>query len=142
MIYTGTVINDNKSLQIPITMNTEEGISQSVRLIAGTLNVGDLEIKKEPDSDMNKGKNNLYLNIKRTQQYRLTLPMLNHFEELRNGVIATNIDPQLSHGIETLKATLLSMADIDSDRIDMLVMRNTGYMQESIIIEDGKIELQ
>ena len=29
-------------------------------------------------------------------------PMLDYFEELKNGVIATNIDPQLSHGVESL----------------------------------------
>ena len=68
--------------------------------------------------------------------------MMNHFEELRNGVITTNIDPQLSHGIENLKAILLDVADTDDDRLDMLVMRNTGYIPESIVIENGKIELQ
>lgn len=68
--------------------------------------------------------------------------MLDHFAELRDGVIATNIDPQLSHGIENLKATILSVADIDEDRLDMLVMSNSGYTQESIVIENGIIELQ
>lgn len=140
MIYTGTVINSAN--MIPITMSTEGGISQSVQLIAGTLNAGDIEIKKEPDSDMNKGKNNLYIKIKKKKSYQLTLPMMNHFEELRNGVITTNIDPQLSHGIENLKAILLDVADTDDNRLDMLVMRNTGYIPESIVIENGKIELQ
>ena len=68
--------------------------------------------------------------------------MMDHFEELRNGVIATNIDPQLSHGIVNLKSTLLGVADTDEDRFDMLVMNNTGYDPESIVIENGMIELQ
>lgn len=140
MIYTGTV--SNSANLIPITMSSEGGISQSVQLIAGTLNTGDIDIRKEPDSDMNKGKNNLYLKIKKIHPYHLTLPMLDHFAELRDGVIATNIDPQLSHGIENLKATILSVADIDEDRLDMLVMSNSGYTQESIVIENGIIELQ
>lgn len=140
MIYTGTVSKLDNT--IPITMSSESGISQSVQLIAGKLNVGDIDIKKKPDSDMNKGKNNLYLEIKNFHLYHLTLPMLDHFEELRKGVIATNIDPQLSHGIENLKATLLSIADTDEDRLDMLVMSNTGYTQESLVIENGMIELQ
>ena len=140
MIYTGTV--SNSANLIPITMSSEGGISQSVQLIAGTLNTGDIDIRKEPDSDMNKGKNNLYLKIKKIHSYHLTLPMLDHFAELRDGVIATNIDPQLSHGIENLKATILSVADIDEDRLDMLVMSNSGYTQESIVIENGIIELQ
>ena len=140
MIYSGTVTNSSN--MIPITMSSEGGISQSVQLIAGTLNTGDIDIRKEPDSDMNKGKNNLYLKIKKIHSYYLTLPMLDYFEDLRDGVIATNIDPQLSHGIEDLKATLLSVADTDEDRLDMLVMSNTGYTQESIVIENGMIEIQ
>lgn len=142
MIYTDTAMKStNNSAIIPITMSTNGGIGQSVQLIAGTLNISDLEIQKECDSEMNQKKNNLYLVIKKDNKYQLTLPMLNHFEELRNGVIATNIDPQLSHGIENLKATLLQIANNTDDRLDMLVLSNTGYSAESIKIENGIIEL-
>lgn len=141
MIYTGTVISASSTM-IPITMSSEGGITQSVQLIAGTLNTGDIEVINEQDSDMNKERNNLYLRIKKKHLYHLTLPMMDHFEELRNGVIATNIDPQLSHGIVNLKSTLLGVADTDEDRFDMLVMNNTGYDPESIVIENGMIELQ
>lgn len=142
MIYTDTAMKSSgNSSIIPITMSTEGGIGQSVQLIAGTLNVSDLEIQKKSDSEMNQKKNNLYLVIKQDNKYQLTLPMLNHFEELRNGVIATNIDPQLSHGIENLKSTLLKIANAMEDKLDMLILSNTGYSQESIKIEDGMIEV-
>lgn len=141
MIYTGTVISATNTM-IPITMSSEGGITQSVQLIAGTLNTGDIEVINNQDSDMNQERNKLSLRIKKKHLYHLTLPMMDYFEELRNGVIATNIDPQLSHGIEKLKATLLEIADTDEDRFDMLVMNNTGYEPESIVIENGMIELQ
>lgn len=141
MIYTGTVIS-SFSTMIPITMSCESGITQSVQLIAGTLNTGEIEVISQQDSEMNKERNNLCLRIKKKYLYPLTLPMMDYFEELRSGVIATNIDPQLSHGIENLKSTLLGVANTDEDRFEMLVMNNTGYNQESIVIENGIIELQ
>ena len=140
MIYLGTVISSNN--MIPITMGTEVGITQSVQMIAGELNTGDIELISKDDSALNKGRKNLILVIKEKEICHLTLPMVNHFEELKNGVIATNIDPQLSRGIENLKSKLLELADTDDDQLQFLVMDNKGFTEESIMIENGKIVLQ
>lgn len=141
MIYQGTVIS-NSSNMIPITMSMEGGITQSVQLIAGVLNSGDIDLAVDKDSVINKDRNNLILKIKKKNVCHLTLPMVDHFEELKNGVINTSIDPQLSHGIENLKARLLELADTDDDKLDLLVMDNKGFTPRSIMIEDGKIILQ
>ena len=140
MIYLGTVISTNN--MIPITMGTEVGIMQSVQMIAGELNTGDIELMSKDDSALNKKRKNLILKIKKKEVCHLTLPMVNHFEELKNGVIATNIDPQLSRGIENIKSKLLELADTDDDQLDFLVMDNKGFTEESITIENGKIVLQ
>ena len=142
MIYMGTVISNNSL--IPITMGAESGITQSVQLIAGKLNVGDIDLLAESGSSLNQDKYNLVLRIKKQDKSKfiLTLPMMNHFEELRNGVIATGMDPQLSYGIENLKATLLWLADRDEDTFDILVLNNTGFSEQRISIEDGKISIQ
>ena len=140
MIYQGTVINSTN--MIPITMSTEGGITQNVQLIAGVLNTGDIELGAEEDSVLNKDRKNLILKIKKKKECLLTLPMVDHFEELKNGVIDTSMDPQLSYGIENLKSRLLELADMDDDKLDLLVMDNKGFTQKSIIIEDGKIFLQ
>ena len=140
MIYQGTVISNTN--MIPITMSTEGGITQSVQLIAGVLNSGDIELTVENDAVLNKDRKNLILKIKKKDVCILTLPMINHFEELKNGVIDTSMDPQLSHGIENLKSRLLELADTDDDRLDLLVMDNKGFSPRSLMIEDGKIILQ
>ncbi len=140
MIYQGTVIGSDH--MIPITMSTESGITQSVQLIAGILNSGEIELSAERDSELNKDRNNLILKIKKKKVCQLTLPMVDHFEELKNGVIDTSIDPQLSHGIENLKSRLLELADTDDDKLDLLVMDNKGFTPKSLTIEDGKIILQ
>lgn len=140
MIYLGTVISNNHT--IPITMGTEGGITQSVQLIAGELYEGDIELAANRDSALNNGKNNLVLKIKKKDVCTLTLPMIDHFEELKNGVISTNMDPQLSYGIENLKSRLLELADVDEDKFDFLVMDNKGFTPRTIIIEDGMLTIQ
>ena len=140
MIYLGTVISNNNI--IPITMSAESGLTQSVQLIAGTLNTGDIELISKSDSELNKGRNNLILRIKKKDVCILTLPMVDHFEELKNGVISTNMDPQLSRGIENMKARLLELADEDNDKLEYLVMSNKGFTESAISIENGIVTLQ
>ncbi len=140
MIYQGSVISN--TTMIPITMSTEGGITQNVQLIAGVLNSGDIELGSEEDSALNKDRKNLILKIKKKKVCLLTLPMVDHFEELKNGVIDTSMDPQLSYGIENLKSRLLELADMDDDKLDLLVMDNKGFSQKSIIIEEGTVYLQ
>ena len=67
--------------------------------------------------------------------------MIDYFEELRNGVISTNIDPQLLHGIESMKAQLLKVVYIDSDDLEMIVLNNNGYEKINIEIDDNVIRL-
>ena len=57
---------------------------QSVQMIAGELNTGDIELMSKDDSALNKKRKNLILKIKKKEVCHLTLPMVNHFEELKN----------------------------------------------------------
>ena len=90
---------------------------------------------------MNAGKIYLILRVQKREEIMLSLPMVDYFEELRNGVISTNIDPQLSHGIESMKAQLLKVVFSDSDDLEMIILNNNGYDKKSIGIEDGVIRL-
>ena len=67
--------------------------------------------------------------------------MLDYFEELRNGIISTNIDPQLSHGVESLKAQIAKECNDDNnDYIEMIVLKNNKSDEYSLeITEDHKI---
>lgn len=139
MMYLGTVISNSNT--IPITLSKESGIAQSVQLVVGELNENDIEVISKPDSVMNKGKKNLILRVRKCEEIMLSLPMIDYFEELRNGIISTNIDPQLSHGIENMKAQLLNVCFSDSDDLEMIILNNNGYDKISIYIEDGVIRL-
>ena len=138
MMYLGTVVNNSGVVQI--TMSAESGVMQSVQLVAGEIYTSKITLEKEKDNVFNSGKYNLMLQINKKNVIKLTLPMLDYFEDLRNGVIETNMDPQLTHGIEKLKAMLLSKANIDDYGIQLCMMTNTGEPElMSIDIEDGML---
>ena len=107
----------------------------------GELSVNDIEVISKPDSALNMEKQNLVLRVQKKEEIKLSLPMIDYFEELRNGVISTNIDPQLSHGIESMKAQLLKVVYIDSDDLEMIVLNNNGYEKINIEIDDNVIRL-
>lgn len=142
MIYVGTTNSDS---MIPITLSRESGIAQNVQLITGTLLTKNIKIILKPtkDSLFNKDKirNALKLEINKQElQSEITLPLLNYFEELKNGIISTNVDPQLSHGIESLKAELSELMEDTDDTFEMIILRNSGAKSVSLeITEDGKI---
>lgn len=139
MMYLGTVVSNSNA--IPITLSKESGIAQSVQLVVGELSVNDIDVISKSDSILNIKKKNLVLRVQRKEEIPLSLPMIDYFEELRNGVISTNIDPQLSHGIESMKAQLLKVVYIDSDDLEMIVLNNNGYEKINIEIEDDVIRL-
>lgn len=139
MMYLGTVVSNNNT--IPITLSKESGIAQSVQLVVGEINVNDIEIIVEPNSAMNASKMNLILRLCKKEKIPLSLPMINYFEELRSGVISTNIDPQLSHGIEALKSRLLKVVSSSSEDLEIIILNNTGYEKKGLAIEDGLIRL-
>lgn len=90
---------------------------------------------------MNPGKKNIILRVQKQEEIPLSLPMIDYFEELRNGVISTNIDPQLSHGIESLKAQLMRVVFTSDDELEMIILNNNGFDKKGISIEDGVLRL-
>lgn len=142
MIYVGTTNNES---MIPLTLSRESGIAQNVQLITGTLLTKNIKIVLKPTKDSlfnsEKIRNSLKLEINREElKGEITLPLLNYFEELKNGIISTNVDPQLSHGIESLKAELSELMDDSDDTFEMIILRNSGTKLVSLeITDDGKI---
>lgn len=107
MIYTGVIDKD----EITLTLCRYSGIKQNVQLSIGKISRDDvdIELKKAPESGfIGRDKKMLLFRheYKGTVDFRLTLPMLDYFDELRRGVIETDIDPQLSQGIENFKTQI------------------------------------
>lgn len=139
MIYIGTTNNDQ---QIPLTLSRESGIAQNVQLITGTLSTRYIKVIQEQtkDSMFIKERERYVLKLevnKNVLDCELSLPLLDYFEELKNGVISTNIDPQLSHGVESLKAELSKeMDDTEDESFEMIILRNNGNKPVCLEITD------
>lgn len=140
MMYLGTTVNSSN--QVSITMSKESGIIQNVQLVVGQLQINSIIVVAEPDGAFNIKKCNVFLKIRgKEMHFHLTLPMLDFFEELRNGVIATNIDPQLSHGIDSLKAQIADLVqDEYDDDIQLIVLNNENNQTLQLVIEHGKLQ--
>ncbi|MFQ8662012.1 MAG: hypothetical protein ACLR9S_00200 [Lachnospiraceae bacterium] len=143
MIYMGAINNDDP--MIPLTLSRESGIAQNVQLITGTLMKNSIKIKTKETRDSsfndNKRRNILLLEVNKTKlENEITLPLLNYFEELKNGIISTNVDPQLSHGIESLKAELTRIVDDDNETFEMIILRNNGAKPVELEIMDKRIK--
>ncbi len=141
MIYIGTTNSDQ---QIPLTLSRESGIAQNVQLITGSIPTRNIRLVQveTKDSSFSKGKKRYILKIevnKKILDNEITLPLLDYFEELKNGVISTNVDPQLSHGVESLKAQLSNeLDDNDEDSFEMIILRNNGNIPVRLEITDSK----
>ncbi len=141
MIYIGTTNSDQ---QIPLTLSRESGIAQNVQIITGSISTRNIRLVQieTKDSTFSKGKKRNILKIevnKKLLDSEITLPLLDYFEELKNGVISTNVDPQLSHGVESLKAQLSNeLDDIDDDSFEMIILRNNGNVPVRLEITESK----
>lgn len=145
MMYLGKAA-DSSTSEIPITLNKTSGLTQNVQLVTGSIPTRKLSLiqKETKDSVFDESHKRYELRLKVDKEVLdsvISLPMLDYFEELRNGVISTNIDPQLSHGVESLKAQLAKeYNDEDDDLIEMIVLRNNDSVDFRLeITEDNKI---
>ena len=134
MIYIGTTNNEQ---QIPITLSRNSGISQNVQLITGVIYTRKmkLNLKQTRDSKLNSKKERYILKLSvegKELDCEISLPLLDYFEELKNGVISTNVDPKLTYGVESLKAELSEKLADEDDLFEMIVLKNTGSVQIKI----------
>ena len=144
MIYIGVSSNGH---EIPLTLSRGTGIEQNVQMVTGAIPNRKIYIRQEiaVDNYFDQNKNDLYLEIDGHRiDSILNLPLLNYFYDLKNGIISTNIDPQLSHGLESLKAKLSNIFEDgeDDSSIELIVLKNSGNeILKLDITEDGGINV-
>ena len=141
MMYLGRTAADSAN-EIPITLSKSSGLTQNVQLVTGYIQTRRMNLKaretKDSTFDEEHKRYELLIEVDRHLLPNvISLPMLNYFEELRNGIISTNIDPQLSHGVESLKAQLSKECnDEESNIIEMIVLRNKKNEDYRLEIEE------
>jgi len=145
MIYTGVPSEKNAS-SIPLTLSRRKGVTQTVQLINGQCYIDRIEIIKKQTKDGIVNNRNpvfqIYLKVNDIElSTPLTLPMLDYFDELKNGIIETVVDPQLSHGVESLKAQLSTIIEkkTDENSFELYVLKNKAAEKIRFEFEHGKL---
>lgn len=122
--------------ELPLTLRREDSVFQNVMLVLGTVSKNDLEIQQKPLQNRfedTQSKQVLIVKIK-DEDFVLTLPMLTYFEKLVQGLISSNSNPALTHGIATLDTLLLEKFGDElpesEDDCELRVLINTANGQE------------
>lgn len=132
---------------IYLTMRRRGERVQNVQMQTGCIYPGQLKLKRRliKSDAVEAQKNEIFLIYQaygRTVEFRVSLPMLNYFEKVSRGMIITDIDPILSHGIESLKAQLMaacSMEDTDENTVCLLVRTDDGWTKRELKFNRDKI---
>lgn len=132
---TGFLPASSSDISLPLTLRREDEVYQSVLLVLGEVNKSDIRIvakKVYNELEDIDEKYDLYIQLKEAF-FRLTLPMINYFNNLIAGSVASNSSPALSHGITTLDTILLEQfGDKDSRSggdCEISVILNTAHGQ-------------
>lgn len=139
---------DDKT-DLAITLNRESGYVQNVQYVVGTIKSKKIRlVTKETAQAAYNGNDNyrdIFINIngKKDLSYPIDLPLLDYFDDLKNGIINTNIDAQLSKGLENIKSEILAVAQEDDteDEVTLIVTTNNGTKNISFDLSDGTIKL-
>lgn len=137
MIFTESIVGKEK--EIPITMKRENGVSQSVQLVYDSIPKKKIKIEQKAVVDYSNTKRyRLYISVNgEIINTDLSLPLFDYFEEIRRGAIATNIDPMLSQGIDSLKAQIISFCESDKPEIELLTLSDDGWDSVTAEYEAG-----
>ena len=134
---------NKNSREISITMKRENSVEQSVQMLYGNIATRDIKLKTLNKNSCNFGEEeNKELHIEvfnQTINHPISLSLLNYFEDIRSGIISTNIDPQLTHGIDSIKAQILSMCKPNAEKgaVEMIVMGTKEWTTISLQEENN-----
>lgn len=136
MLFLGSLSADN---EIPVTMRREENSTQCVQLVYDNIQKKHIKLLLQPVTDFGtKKKYKLYISVKSEKiSTALSLPLMNYFEEMRRGAIQTNIDPQLSQGIDSIRAQLIALSESDESDMEMRIITTSGWDPIKASYDDG-----
>lgn len=134
---TGTM-TDNPQGSLPITVKRGDNVYQKVMMVDGTISNNEIKVETrkcisvfEDFSD----KNSIFLKID-TYEFKLSLPLVIYFEKIADGVISTNANPALTHGLSKLRSILREYGKRHSgDDTEFKVMLNKTSSPEYFTLQ-------
>ena len=139
LLFTG--LSAEETDRIFLTVRRKGDIQQNVQIVQGYVNRDELEIRFENCTNAVDGKNEKRIMLKcKNQQAELTLPMLEYFNEISNGMIQTKIDPRLSQGVENIKAKIFKAGRKNNeDAITMIYLNGNKFRRLELHLEENKL---
>ncbi len=139
---TGT-LTDNPPDRLPLTVKRGDDVYQKVMMVDGMISVDQIRVETRncfSEFEDFSVKNNIFLKIG-SEEFKLSLPLIVYFEKIADGVISTNANPALTHGLSKLRAILRRYGKKNSDETDFKVMLNKTSNPEyfDIQINDNKL---
>lgn len=140
---TGT-LTDSPQERLPLTVKRGDDVYQKVMIIDGMISNYDITIKTKRSSSAFEDlsiKNSILLKVG-TEEFKLSLPLVIYFENIADGVISTNANPALTHGLSKLRAILREYGKRHSDsNTEFKVMLNKTSNPEyyTVQISDDKM---
>lgn len=127
-LYTGFTMKRENSIYL--TLKRDGEYIQNIQLILGELDKRKVKIIHDIKKDLfnNRDFGHLFINLKDTNtKIPLNLPIIEYFTNLKNGIINTNVDPQLNNGIDKIKFKILNLYKYDEDEnMQFLILTNKG----------------
>ena len=143
IMFTGEDINLNESILITLRRSGEQ--IQNVQMLIGRIAETDIhiELQKIPSVSDENQKYKLVLRCAENEAITINMPLLDYFSKISSGLIVADIDPMLSHGIESLKAKLIAYCKpitTDPNEVSLLVREEDSWKIVRMCFEDTSIE--
>lgn len=143
IMFTGEDIDLNESILITLRRSGEQ--IQNVQMLIGRIAETDIhiELQKIPSVSDENQKYKLVLRCAENEAITINMPLLDYFSKISSGLIVADIDPMLSHGIESLKAKLIAYCKpitTDPNEVSLLVREEDSWKIVRMCFEDTSIE--
>ena len=137
-IFTG-IMSDDETKCIYLTVKRRGDVSQNVQVYQGQIYKNDMKIDTKLVRNIINGKEERKVLLKcKSEQIELTLPILEYFWDISNGLIQSKVEPRLSQGVENIKAKIYRAGRKleDEDGIGFVYYDGDQFKQIFVKIEE------
>ncbi len=132
MLNTGFMPEGDGKKLLPLTLKRKDEVFQNVLIVLGQLNKENLVVTQEKENSRfedNKCKYNVFLSVTSGELYRISLPLLDYFQNVVDGAIVSSSTPALTHGVAKLNTMILSSCRFDKENNEITFLVNTATKQ-------------
>lgn len=144
MRNTGFMYSKSSNTPLPLTLRRDQNSYQSVMLILGKIEKGNLNVEQKPldqsfEEQSSSQRQQLVLKVNNNdKEFPLSYPLIAYFTRLSQGDISGINSPSLTHGIAALDALLIEeyASSTSSNKFAVLYQTKKGQKEQRFDIAD------